>query len=206
MENFHIYLYIIALILVADSAWSQYLSYRNRKRMSIVIPPALEGIYEPADYAKQQDYQKANSRFGLYSGFFSFVTMFLFLILGGFGWLDSILREYIVNEIWLGLAFLGVLMLASEIISLPFDYYATFVIEERFGFNKSTKRTFWLDQFKSLLLSVIIGGALLAVIIWLYNSLGQWAWAVAWAFMAGFSLFFSLFYSRRIAIGNRSLW
>ena len=198
MESYNIYLYIIALILVGDFAWSQYLSYRNRRRMSSVIPPALDGIYEPADYAKQQDYQKANSRFGLYSGFFSFITMFLFLVLGGFGWLDSILREYITNEIWLGLAYLGVLMLVSEIISLPFDYYATFVIEERFGFNKSTKKTFWLDQLKGLLLSVVIGGALLSVIIWLYSGLEQWAWAVAWIFMSGFSLFFSLFYSNLI--------
>lgn len=166
--------------------------------MSAIIPLALQGIYEPEDYAKQQEYQKENSRFGFLSGSFSFVVMFVFLIFGGFGWLDSILREHIHNEIGLGLVFLGTLMLASEIISLPFDYYATFSIEARFGFNKSTKKTFWIDQLKSLLLSIIIGGALLAVVIWLYSSLGQWAWIVAWAFMAVFSLFFSLFYSNLI--------
>lgn len=166
--------------------------------MSPIIPFQLEGIYEVDDYAKQQDYQKTNSRFSLYSGLFSFVVMFVFLLLGGFGWLDILLREYITDETWLGLAFFGVLMIASELISLPFDYYATFVIEERFGFNKSTKKTFWLDQIKGLLLSVILGGIILYLIIWLYNSLGEWAWLTAWAALAGFSIFLSLFYSNLI--------
>lgn len=166
--------------------------------MSPVIPQKLEGIYEPEEYAKQQEYQKINSRFGLYSGLFSFVIMLVFLLVGGFGWVDTFLRQYITNETWLGLAFFGVLMLASELISLPFSYYATFVIEERFGFNRSTKSMFWLDQLKGLLLGIIIGGVILYLIIWLYNSVGDLAWLAAWGVMAGFSLFFSLFYSNLI--------
>lgn len=166
--------------------------------MSPLIPQKLEGIYNEEEYAKQQQYQKTNSKFGLYSGLFSFVIMFVILLLGGFGWLDLLLREYISNETWLGLAFFGVIMVGSEIISLPFDYYATFVIEERFGFNKSTRKTFWLDQLKSLLMTIILGGGILYLVMWLYNSVGEWAWLYAWGVVTAFSLFMFLFYSNLI--------
>ena len=166
--------------------------------MSPLIPQKLEGIYNEEEYAKQQQYQKTNSKFGLYSGLFSFVIMFVILLLGGFGWLDLLLREYISNETWLGLAFFGVIMVGSEIISLPFDYYVTFVIEERFGFNKSTRKTFWLDQLKSLLMTIILGGGILYLVMWLYNSVGEWAWLYAWGVVTAFSLFMFLFYSNLI--------
>ena len=102
------------------------------------------------------------------------------------------------NETWLGLVFFGVIMIASELISLPFSYYATFVIEERFGFNNSTKKTFWMDQFNSLVLGVILGGVILYLVIWLYNSAGNLAWIYAWGVMASFSLLISFFYSNLI--------
>lgn len=188
----------ILFIFVLEFAWSQYLSARNRKRMSPLIPQKLEGIYNEEEYAKQQEYQKTNSKFGLYSGFFSFAIMLAVLLLGGFGWLDLLLREYIFNETWLGLAFFGVIMLGSGIISLPFDYYAIFVIEERFGFNKSTRKTFWLDQLKSLLMTIILGGGILYLVMWLYNSVGELAWLYAWGVVTAFSLFMLLFYSNLI--------
>lgn len=152
------YLTIILLILVLEFVWSQYLSYRNRKRMSPHIPLRLEGIYDKEDYARQQEYQKVNSRFGLYINLFSFAMMVVVLSFGLFGWLDEYLRQFIDNEILLTLAFIGIIYVVNEIITLPFDYYATFVIEERFGFNKSTKSTFWFDQLKGLLLVVAWGG------------------------------------------------
>lgn len=198
MQHFNIYLIAILLIFILEFAWSQYLSARNRKRMSPLIPQKLEGIYNEEEYAKQQEYQKTNSKFGLYSGFFSFAIMLVVLLLGGFGWLDLLLREYIFNETWLGLAFFGVIMLGSGIISLPFDYYATFVIEERFGFNKSTRKTFWLDQLKSLLMTIILGGGILSLVMWLYNSVGEFAWLYAWGVVTAFSLFMLLFYSNLI--------
>lgn len=198
MEHYNIYLFVILLIVVLEFSWSQYLSARNRKRMSPDIPLKLKGIYNDDEYAKQQEYQKVNSRFGLYSGLFSFAITLAILVLGGFGWLDLLLREYIENETWLGLAFFGVIMVGSEIISLPFDYYATFVIEEQFGFNKSTRKTFWLDQVKGLLMTIILGGGILFLVMWLYNSLGEWAWLYAWGVVTFFSLFMLLFYSNLI--------
>lgn len=193
-----LYLSIILLIVVLDFLWTQYLAYRNRKRMSPEIPSQLEGIYDDEEYAKQQAYQKVNSRFSLYTSLFSFVILLFVLCLGLFGWLDELLRQYITNEIFLSLAFFGIVYLLNEIITLPFAYYSTFVIEERFGFNKSTKTIFWLDQLKGLLLAVVLGGAILALIAWMYTAIGELAWLYAWAAITVFSLFMTLFYSNII--------
>ncbi|WP_308600675.1 M48 family metallopeptidase [uncultured Dysgonomonas sp.] len=193
-----LYLSIILLIVVLNFVWTQYLAYRNRKRMSPEIPSQLEGIYDDEEYAKQQAYQKENSRFGLYGSFFSFSVLFLVLVFGLFGWLDEFLRQFISNEILLTLSFFGVIYLINEILSLPFDYYNTFVIEERFGFNKSTKTIFWLDQLKGLLLAVVLGGTILALITWLYTAIGELAWLYAWGAITVVSLFMTLFYSNII--------
>lgn len=193
-----LYLSIILLIVVLNFVWTQYLAYRNRKRMSPEIPSQLEGIYDDDEYAKQQAYQKENSRFGLYGSLFSFSVLLLVLVFGLFGWLDEFLRQFISNEILLTLSFFGVIYLINEILSLPFDYYNTFVIEERFGFNKSTKAIFWLDQLKGLLLAVVLGGTILALITWLYTAIGELAWLYAWGAITVVSLFMTLFYSNII--------
>ncbi len=193
-----LYLSIILLIVVLNFVWTQYLAYRNRMRMSPEIPSQLEGIYDDDEYAKQQAYQKENSRFGLYGSLFSFSVLFLVLVFGLFGWLDEFLRQFISNEILLTLSFFGVIYLINEILSLPFDYYNTFVIEERFEFNKSTKTIFWLDQLKGLLLAVVLGGAILALITWLYTAIGELAWLYAWGAITVISLFMTLFYSNII--------
>ncbi|MFT3994179.1 MAG: M48 family metallopeptidase [Dysgonomonas sp.] len=198
MNSEIVYFVLIILIVVLDFFWTQYLSYRNRKRMTPNIPRQLEGIYNKEEYAKQQEYQKVNSRFGLYTSLFSFIILIIVLLLGVFGRVDSFLRLYISNEIWLTLSFFGIVYVVNEIISLPFSYYATFTIEERFGFNKSTRITFWLDQLKGLLLTVIVGGAILALLVWLYNNLGEYAWLYAWGAVTIFSLFMTLFYSNLI--------
>lgn len=198
METRFLYLLMILLIVVLDFIWTQYLAYRNRRRMSPHIPIQLEGICDKDDYTKQQDYQKTNSRFGLYTSLFSFIILLLVLLLGLFGWLDQTLRQYISNEVGLTLSFFGIIYVINTIISLPFDYYGTFVIEERFGFNKSTKKIFWLDQLKGLLLTIVLGGIILALIVWVYTELGDMAWLYAWGVVTLFSLFMTLFYSNII--------
>lgn len=198
MDHSAVYFIVIVLIIIFDFVWTQYLAYRNRKQMSPDIPSQLEGIYNKEDYEKQQSYQKINSRFGLYTSSFSFSILLIVLLLGGFGWLDELLRQYIENEIMVALAFFGIIYIVNDIISLPFGYYNVFVIEERFGFNKSTRTTFWLDQLKGLLLTIILGGAILFLLIWLYNTIGEYAWLYAWGAMTVFSLFMTLFYSNII--------
>ncbi len=198
MLHGNVYFLLIIFIVVLDFVWTQYLAYRNRRLMSTVIPPQLEGIYDKGDYTKQQEYQKVNSKLGLYTSLVSFLVLLIILTLGLFGWLDDLLRQYISNEILLTLAFFGVIYILNDLITLPLDYYSTFVVEERFGFNKSTKKIFWLDQLKGLLLTIVLGGAILALITWLYQSLGEYAWLYAWGAITAFSLFMTLFYSNII--------
>lgn len=193
-----IYLIIILFIVVLDFLWTQYLTYRNRKRMSPAIPAQLAGIYNEEEYARQQAYQKESSLFSLYTSIFSFIVLLGVLSFGVFGWLDEYLRQYVSNEIVLTLVFFGIIYLINDIITLPFGYYATFVIEERFGFNKSTKATFWFDQIKELFITFILGGVILALIVWLYNTLGEYAWLYAWVAVTAVSLFMTLFYSNLI--------
>lgn len=198
MEKQTVYFCIILAIVLLDFSWSQYLSYRNRKRMSPTIPKLLEGIYDAEDYAKQQKYQKINSQLGLYTSLFSFIVLLFILLLGGFGVLDNYLRLHIQSEIPLTLAFLGIIYVANEIISLPFEYYQTFYIENCFGFNTSTKKTFWFDQLKSFALTTILGGVVLTLIAWFYTSFGSVAWVYAWGTITCFTLLMLLFYSNII--------
>ena len=124
--------------------------------------------------------------------------MFVRLVFGLFGSLDSFLRNYTENSILLALAFFGIISLVSTLISLPFSYYSTFVIEEKFGFNKMTRKLFFADMAKSLLLSAIIGAPLLALMVWLYALLGSKFWVSAWIVATAFSLFMMMFYSSLI--------
>jgi STE24 endopeptidase len=118
--------------------------------------------------------------------------------LGGFGWLDIQLRQWTGNPIWLALLFFGILGLASDILTLPFGWYSTFVIEERFGFNKTTVKTFVLDHIKSLLLAAVIGGGLLALIVWIYQQTQGMFWVYTLVVITAFSLFMTMFYSTLI--------
>ncbi|MBD8348347.1 M48 family metallopeptidase [Dysgonomonas sp. HGC4] len=190
--------YTILLFVILDFLWTQYLAYRNRKRMNPNIPEQLIGIYDQEKYQKQQAYQKENSRIGLFSGFVSFVIILLILVFNGFGYLDQYVRGYIHNSILVSLAFIGILYIGNEIISLPFSLYDTFVIEKKYGFNKSTLQIFWIDQLKGLILSVILGGLILTLLIWFYNGFGNYAWLYAWGLITAFSLFMTLFYSNII--------
>lgn len=194
----NIYFYIIIIVFILNFAWEQFMSYLNRKRMSPHIPQELEGIYNPEEYARQQAYQKVNSRFGLISSGFSFVVVLIVLLFGLFGWLDDMLREYTVNFLLLPLLFFGILFIADQTIDLPFDWYAVFKIEERFGFNKLTHKLFISDFIKQILLSMAISTILLSAVLCIYEYTGKWFWLLAWLAVSGFSLLMTFFYSEWI--------
>jgi len=192
------YFYLIIGIFILNFVWTQILSWLNRKRMSPVLPNELKGIYPPEKYAQQQEYQRTNSRFGLISGGFSFALMLVILLFGFLGWFDGYLRGYTNHFLTLPLLFFGILMTGNELIDFPFDWYATFTIEEHFGFNKSTKKLFLLDWLKGILLSLLIGGIVLSAILYLYNYTGKEFWLCAWLVVSGFSLLVTFFYSEWI--------
>ena len=98
----------------------------------------------------------------------------------------------------MALMFFGIIMIGSDIITLPFSYYSTFVIEEKFGFNKTTKGTFFMDKIKGWLMMAIVGGLILSLIIWFFQLAGSYFWVYAWALVAVFTIFMNLFYSKLI--------
>lgn len=191
-------LYIILGILSFDFILERVLDILNLKNWSPQLPKVLEGIYEEEKYFKSQEYQREKYRLSFFSSTLSFAGSFLMIYLGGFAWLDEYVRNYTEHPIALALLFFGIIMLASSVISLPFSYYSTFVIEEKYGFNRTTLKTFLLDLIKGGMLSVLLGGGILALLIWIYLQTTTNFWWMAWAVVAAFMVFMNMFYSSLI--------
>ena len=190
--------YIFISILIVSFIIDQVLDALNAKHYNDVIPEVLNDVYDTEEYQKSQDYKKTNYRFSLITASFSIITTLAFFFLDGFAIVDGIARDFSENEIIITLLFFGIIMLGSDIITTPFSYYQTFVIEEKFGFNKTTKKLFIIDKIKGWLMSIVIGGVILALLTWFYQTTENTFWLYAWALIAGFTLFMNLFYSRLI--------
>lgn len=196
--NAQLLFYIIIGLLVLDFIVDGILDSLNAKKYDDPIPAELSDVYDETEYATSQEYKKIRHKFSAITGSISFIATLCFFIFGGFEFVDQLARSISDNEIIIALIFFGIIMLASDILSTPFSYYSTFVIEEKFGFNKSTKKTFFLDKLKGWLMGTVLGGGILALIIWFYQWTGSNFWLYAWALVAVFSLFMNMFYSKLI--------
>ena len=186
---------LIIAFLVLDFILERWLDYLNSLYWSNELPKDLEGIYDSERYRKSQDYTKAQHKFEMLVSTLSFIFMLAFLYFKGFAMIDNIARSFSSNNIVIALIFFGILGIAADILSTPFQLYSQFVIEEKFGFNKTTWKTYILDKLKGWLLGALIGGGLLSLIIWIYNSTGEYFWLVAWAVIISFMIFMMMFYS-----------
>lgn len=191
-------LYLIAGILLVQYAIDTVLEYLNAKRFDAPLPPEVAGLYDEAEYRKSQEYKKANYRFGQWSSALSTFGMLAFLLLGGFGWIDAMAATVSTHPLLQALAFFGIVFVLSDLLTTPLSYYHTFVIEERFGFNKTTPALFWTDKLKGWLLALVVGGGLLTAILVFYQWAGSGFWLYAWGLIAVFSVGMNLFYSRLI--------
>ena len=194
----HILFIIIIIILVADFALERYLAFLNIQESGKELPPILRDIYDPEKYARQQDYFRTNSRFGMLSSSFSFVIILVMITCGGFIFVDNIVQQYIQNPIWTPILFFGILFFANDVLNIPFELYDTFVIEQKFGFNKITPKLYIFDKLKGLGMTIIMGGGILFVVIWIYTLTPEYFWLLAWAVVTAFSLFMTMFYSQII--------
>ncbi|NQY68045.1 MAG: M48 family metallopeptidase [Flavobacteriales bacterium] len=182
-------------ILIFFFLSERLLDYLNDSKNSSVLPDELKGIYDEEKYAKSQAYDKETSRFSLYSSTFSLVLMLGMLFYGGFAILDDFVRGYTENPILMALLFFGLMTLGSDILGLPFDLYSTFVIEEKYGFNKTTAKTYILDKIKGALLGAVLGGGILSAIVWFYMATGDMFWVYTWAFISAFMIFMAMFHT-----------
>jgi STE24 endopeptidase len=190
--------YTIIGIIIFEYILTEFLWYLNAKNYSPELPTELKWIYDEEKYKKSQAYEKEKYKFSIVEWSFELIVILLALFLWFFGFLDDFIRTFLTNELLVSLFFIGSLAFLQTIINLPFSYYSTFVIEEKYDFNKSTKKLFFLDILKSLLLSFVIGWLLLALIIWIYNKLLNNFWLYAWGVITIFSIFMMMFYSNII--------
>ncbi len=189
---------VIVAVLVFGYILERFLDALNLKHSLPELPEELSGIFDAEEYKKSQHYKRDNTRFSFLTSSISLLMMLLLFCLGGFGWLDQWVATFTTTYVVHVLLFFGILALVSDIISTPFALYGTFVIEERYGFNRTNLKTFILDKLKGWLLGAIIGGGLLALITWIYMLTGQWFWLIALGVLTLFSLFMLMFYSNLI--------
>jgi len=187
--------YSILIVLIVNFVFERWLDYLNVKSWSTELPPELQGIYNEEKYQKSQEYQKATHRFTLVTESLGFIAILTIFSTGGFGWLDGIIRLQVSNPIFVALLFFAILGLITEIFTLPFSLYDTFVIEAKFGFNKTTKRIFFLDKMKGLIISAVVGGLILCLIVWIYLIAGNLFWLYSLIVIAMFSVFMAMFFS-----------
>ncbi len=189
---------VILVILTADFVLERYLAFLNIQESGKELPALLKDIYDPEKYARQQDYFRTNSRFGMLTSSFSFIVTLIMFAFGGFAWVDGLVQQYVQSPIWTSILFFGILFIANDIISIPFSLYDTFIIEERFGFNKITPRLFIFDKLKGYAMTIVLGGGILFLVIWIYTLTPTYFWLLAWAVVTGFGLFMTMFYSQLI--------
>ncbi len=188
-------LYLLLAIVIIDFLVERVLGFLNDRHSRSPIPAELKGVYDDAQYQKSQEYQRVTGKFGNLTATFSFLLTLSALYFGWFGWLDDAIRAYSPFDLLSTLIFFGIIFIASDLLSIPFSLYGTFVIEERFGFNKTTLKTFILDKIKGYVLAIIIGGLLLAALLVLIAMMGKNFWIYFWVVLTIFTLFISVFYT-----------
>jgi STE24 endopeptidase len=186
---------IVTFILI-DFAAGRVIDYLNESNKNQPLSPVASEIYNADEYAKSLEYGTAKYKVEMLTSVISTVVMLSAIVLGWFAWLDQQIRDRFENQILITVIFVGVLIVVSMLGSLPVGYYSTFVIEEKFGFNKTTKKLFITDAIKGLALSLIVGLPLLALIALVYQELQSSFWLVGWLLVSAFSLFMFVFGTR----------
>ncbi len=176
----NIYFFIILISLLFNYALDIVSDSLNLKALRPELPEEFKGVYDSSAYEKSQAYTKVSTRFGFVTSTFDLAVMLLFWFAGGFNQMDLWVRSWELSQVWTGLSYLTVLLFLKTVLSLPFSIYSTFVIEEKFGFNRTKPLTFFLDLMKGLALSIVIGGLILTIVLALFEFAGSKAWLYCW--------------------------
>lgn len=188
-------LYTILAIITINFVLEQWLDYINLKKQSPRLPRELKDIYDEEKYARSIAYQKAQTRFSFLTSTLSYIVFFVMVLSGAFGFLDTWIRVYFSHEIIISLVFFGILYFASDLLSIPFQIYNTFVLEEKFGFNKTTPKTFIADKVKSYFITILLGGGILVLFIWLVLTIGENFWIYFWIISAVLMVLVNILYT-----------
>ena len=190
--------YFFISIIVTSFIIDKILGTLNARHYSDTPPLEVADVYDKKGYRKSQAYKKTNANFSNITSLFSITLTLFFFFIDGFKFVDDFARTYTENPILVALIFFGIILIGSDLLTTPFSYYKTFVIEENFGFNKSTRALFWKDKIKGLIMSSFLGGGILALIILFYQIFGENFWLYAWILISLFTVFMNLFYAKLI--------
>ena len=193
----NIILFFILVFVIFGFILEQILGILNYRAGRREVPEILADVYDKDRYQKYLAYKEENFKFGMFTSLLSFLLI-LFMVLKGFVILDDYVSQISDNQIVRGLLFFGIIGLLSDVLFTPFNLYDTFVIEQKYGFNTTTLKTFFLDKLKTYALAVVFGGGMLSLFIWVYQLTGDHFWWIAWLLLTAFSLFMSMFYSTLI--------
>jgi len=183
------YLVFILTILIGSYILDVIVEILNIRHLKTELPEEFAGYYDAEKYQTAQRYLKENTWFGIITDTIFTPITIAFILLGGFNYVDTLARNFNFGPIPTGLIFSGILLLASQLLHIPFSVYGTFVIEEKYGFNRTTVKTFILDILKGWLLTAIIGGIVFSVILWFFEKAGTWAWLYCWGAVTAIQLF-----------------
>ena len=181
-----IYYWIIIGALVGEYLLSICSSLLNMNSITENVPEGFQDYYDKEKYSQSQVYLKDKTRFGIFTGTFSLLLMLVVIHTGLFGILDEFIREQTQHPILSGLLFFGIIFIINDIINIPFSIYGTFVIEEKFGFNKTSPKTFILDKLKGYGLMVVLGSMVMGSILYFFNAYGENGWWIAWMLISAF--------------------
>jgi len=190
--------YLLISIILFNFIKDYFLDYLNSKFFDKKIPENLSDIYDKEKYQKSQDYKKTLYKFGKVSKFYSLTILLLFFFFDGFLYVDNVARSFFESELLISLGFFGIIFFGSDILNLPFSLYNIFVIEEKFGFNKTTLKTYFFDKIKSWFITILFGGSVLSFIIWQFETVGKDFWIIVWVFITIISVMINGFYAQII--------
>ena len=182
------YLFIILTFYIVFFLLDIFTDIFNLNAISESIPDEFKDVYDSEKYAQSQRYLKENTRFGFIQSGISFCLTIPFIVLGGFNYLDVLIRGMGYSNLITGGIYMFTLVMVLQLIGLPFSLYSTFVIEEKYGFNKTTIKTFVLDLLKSTLLSIVIMLPVLCALLWFFEFMGDYAWLICWGFLVAVQL------------------
>ena len=195
----NIYLLIILSALIGEFLLRTLVRVLNLKALDSGLPNEFQGYYDEEKYARSQEYTRVNTRFAFFTTSFDLIVILVFILFGGFNFVDQIIRGFGLSTLPSGLAFFGILFFASDLISTPFSLYQNFVIEEDFGFNKMTLKTFILDKLKGYLLTLALGGVFLTAILFFFEKTGEYGWLYAWGIIGLFMILIQPLFTSVIA-------
>ena len=189
---------VFLLIISVEFLFEKGLAYLNYRNLKDELPERLRNIYEEDKYKKSIAYNRESARFGFLTSILGFLLIIILISTGFFGTLDAWIRTWFDHEILISLIFFGILYFASDILSTPLSVYDTFVIEEKYGFNKTTPKIFITDKLKGYILAILIGGILISALLILIRFMGPHFWIYFWVVIASFSIFMNVFYTTLI--------